>query len=74
MLGMKQIISIIQVIISICLIALVLIQARGTGLGRTFGMGGGTSFSRRGLEKLIFRFTFVLAALFLIVSVLQLVI
>jgi protein translocase SecG subunit len=51
-----------------------MIQARGTGLGRTFGGGGGTSFSRRGLEKLIFRLTFFLVAVFLMISILQLVI
>ena len=54
------------------LIILVLMQANGTGLGRSFGSGGGTSFSRRGLEKLIFKGTFVVAGVFLIISILQL--
>jgi protein translocase SecG subunit len=71
---MKQVLTVIQIIISISLIFVILIQARGTGLGRTFGGGGGTSFSRRGLEKLIFKLTFVLVILFLSISVLQLVI
>jgi preprotein translocase subunit SecG len=71
---MKQFLIIIQIIISVSLIFLILIQAKGTGLGRTFGGGGGTSFSRRGLEKLIFRLTFVLVGLFLAISILQLVI
>jgi protein translocase SecG subunit len=71
---MKQILTIIQIIVSVSLIFLILIQAKGTGLGRTFGSGGGTSFSRRGLEKLIFRLTFILVGLFLIISILQLVI
>lgn len=71
---MKQILTIIQIIVSVSLILLILIQAKGTGLGRTFGGGGGTSFSRRGLEKLIFRLTFVLVALFLLISILQLVV
>lgn len=71
---MKQVLIIIQIIISISLISVILVQARGTGLGRTFGGGGGTSFSRRGLEKMIFKLTFVLVGLFLIISVLQLVI
>jgi preprotein translocase subunit SecG len=71
---MNQILIIVQIVISICLIGLILVQAKGTGLGRTFGSGGGTSFSRRGLEKLIFKFTFILAGLFLAISILQLVI
>lgn len=71
---MKQILTIAQIVISITLIVIIMIQARGTGLGRTFAGGGGTSFSRRGLEKLLFRFTFVVVGLFLLVSVLQLAI
>jgi preprotein translocase subunit SecG len=71
---MSQILIIVQIVISIALIGLILVQAKGTGLGRTFGSGGGTSFSRRGLEKLIFKLTFVLAGLFLAISILQLVI
>jgi len=71
---MKQVLTVFQIIISVSLIFVIMIQARGTGLGRTFGGGGGTSFSRRGLEKLIFKLTFVLVVLFLAISVLQLVI
>jgi preprotein translocase subunit SecG len=69
---MKQAISIIQIIISLSLIGLILIQAKGTGFGRTSGMSGGTSFTRRGLEKLIFKLTFVLAGAFLIFSLILL--
>ena len=71
---MKYTLTIIQIVVSIALILVIMIQARGTGLGRTFGGGGGTSFSRRGLEKLIFKLTFVLVSLFLVISILQLVI
>lgn len=71
---MTQVLTIIQIVVSIALIFLILIQAKGTGLGRTFGGGGGTSFSRRGLEKLIFKLTFIMVGLFLVISILQLVI
>jgi len=70
---MKQLLIVFQIISSVSLIALILIQARGTGFGRSGGFGGSTSFSRRGLEKLIFRLTFVLAFVFILVSILQLV-
>jgi protein translocase SecG subunit len=70
---MKQAFTIAQMVSSIILIALILIQARGTGFGRSGSFGGGTSFSRRGLEKLIFRLTFVFALVFIGVSILQLV-
>jgi len=71
---MKQFLTIAQMIVSVGLIGLILIQARGTGFGRSGGFGGSTSFSRRGLEKLIFRMTFVFALIFIVISVLQLVI
>lgn len=69
---MKQVLTVVQIIASIGVIGLILIQAKGTGLGRTFGGGGGTSFSRRGLEKLVFRLTFVFVGIFIVVSILQL--
>jgi protein translocase SecG subunit len=70
---MKQLLTAIQTISSVALIVLILIQARGTGFGRSSGFGGGTSFSRRGLEKLIFRSTFAIAFIFIAVSFLALV-
>ena len=71
---MKQALTIIQIIASLLLIGLILIQARGTGFGRSSSLGGSSSFSRRGLEKLIFRLTFVVVTVFLVVAVLSLVI
>jgi len=65
---MSNILIIIQTVFSVALIALILVQARGTGLGR----GSAGSFTRRGLERLLFKLTFVVAAAFLIVSILQL--
>jgi len=70
---MRQALTIIQIVTSISLTIFILIQARGTGFGRSGGLGGGTSFSKRGLEKVIFRLTFVFAFIFILVSILQLV-
>ena len=69
---MTQMLTILQIIISIILIGLILVQAKGTGFGRSSGLGG-ASFTRRGLEKLVFRLTFVVAFLFVVVSTLRLV-
>jgi preprotein translocase subunit SecG len=60
-----------QIVLSILVVLLILIQNKGTGFGRAWG-GGGSSFTRRGLEKVVFRATFVISALFIIVSLLQL--
>lgn len=65
---MQNFLTIVQVLLSLALIIVILVQAKGTGMGRSTT----TSFTRRGLEKLIFRLTFVLAALFLLVSIIQL--
>jgi protein translocase SecG subunit len=70
---MQQALTILQIVISIILIVLILVQAKGTGFGRSNSMGGST-FSRRGLEKLIFRMTFVVAFLFVVISILMILI
>lgn len=64
---MNSFLVIVQIIVSIILSALILIQAKGTGLGRTFGQG--SYHSKRGVEILVFKSTVLLAFLFVIVSV-----
>ncbi len=64
--------GIFQVIVSILLIAAVLLQQRGTGLSATFGGEGNVYRTKRGLEKVLFIATIVLATLFLGLAGLQL--
>jgi len=53
---------------AITLVAMVLIQSKGKGFGR--GMSSSpASFTRRGLENLVFKATFVVTAIFIIVSI-----
>ena len=62
-----------QTILAIALMASILLQQRGTGLGGAFG-GEITSYrSRRGIERTLFRLTIVLAVLFVAFSLLNLV-
>ncbi|MBU1127384.1 MAG: preprotein translocase subunit SecG [Patescibacteria group bacterium] len=68
---MKLTITIIQVFISISLIALILIQSRGTGLGDIFGGGGESYHTKRGAEKLLFSLTIGLAILFMLISIIS---
>jgi protein translocase SecG subunit len=58
--------------VSILLIILVLLQQRGGGLSGVFGGEGSVYATRRGIEKGIFVATVVLAALFILISVLRL--
>ncbi|GIK66575.1 MAG: hypothetical protein BroJett018_43690 [Chloroflexota bacterium] len=67
----------IQVLIAVGLVAVILLQARGTGgLGSLFGgnSGGAITKTRRGLELTLFRLTVVLSILFIVNSILQLLV
>lgn len=57
---------IIQIIISVALIAAVLLQTKGSGLGGIFGGQGAVYKSRRGVEKTLFNITIGLAVAFFI--------
>ena len=57
-----------HVLVSIGLVASVLLQARGAGLGSTFGGDSSVYRSRRGVEKRLFQFTVLLAILFVVFS------
>lgn len=70
---MREILSIVQIIIAASLIFLIMMQAKGVGLGRAWGGGGEFYKSRRGVEKIIFQLTIVLTSLFLISSVINLI-
>lgn len=70
---MQTVLLIIQIVISVILVILILIQPKGTGLAKSSSMMGGSTFTKRGLEKLIFRLTFVLVTLFIIFSLAQII-
>jgi preprotein translocase subunit SecG len=58
-----------QVVVSFALMASILLQTRGAGLGATFGGDSSVYRSRRGIEKRLFQFTIALAVLFIIFSI-----
>jgi len=61
-----------QAILAVALMAAILLQQRGTGLGGAFG-GEVTAYrSRRGIERTLFRLTILLAVLFVVFSLLNL--
>lgn len=66
----------VQILISISLIMVIIIQARGTGLGSLFGgsSGMGATRTRRGLEKTLFQITVGLSIAFILNAILQLLI
>lgn len=67
-----NIITPIQIVISVLLIAVILIQQKGSGLGSAFGGESGNLYStKRGVEKILFYATIVLAVAFLAIAVLR---
>jgi len=60
----NPVLAIAEILVSFGLIAAVLLQSRGAGLGSTFGGESSVYTSRRGVEKRLFQFTVVLALLF----------
>ena len=61
-----------QMILAVALLASILLQQRGTGLGGAFG-GEVTAYrSRRGIERTLFRMTVLLSVLFVAFSLLNL--
>lgn len=67
---MQTILPIIQIVLSIILVAGILMQSKTSGLSGAFGGddSSGSFQTRRGLEKMIFHGTLIVSALFVIVS------
>ena len=66
--------NVAQIVLSIAVILVVMLQVRGGGLGGIFGQADSVYRTRRGLEKTLFRLTIVLIVLFLAVSLTALVV
>jgi preprotein translocase subunit SecG len=63
------------IITSIALIASVILQSKGAGLGGlTGGDAGGIFTARRGVEKLLFRVTIVLSFVFFFLALLSVIV
>jgi len=59
-----------QILISIALIATVLFQLRGGGIGGIFGQADSVYRTRRGIESTLFRLTIILVVLLVVFAVL----
>ncbi len=65
-------INIVQIILSLALIMILLLQVRGGGLGGIFGQPDSVYRTKRGVEKTLFQLTVALAVLFVLISVVAL--
>jgi len=59
-----------QILISIALIATVLFQLRGGGIGGIFGQADSVYRTRRGIESTLFKLTIILVVLLVVFAVL----
>lgn len=67
-------ITTLQVIASIILIGLILVQERSSGLSSLFGGAAGTPYqTRRGAEKLIFNATIIIGIIFVGLAIANLI-
>lgn len=63
--------NLVQIILSIVLTLLVLLQAKGSGFSGAFFSDSSAYRSRRGVEKTMFNATILLAVLFVLISLIS---
>ncbi len=66
---MSTYLNIVQILISVVLIVVVLLQTRGAGFSATFSSDTSIYRTRRGVERTLFNVTIGLAVLFILVSI-----
>lgn len=67
---MRGALQLVQVIVGVFLMAMILLQSKGTGLGSVFGGDNSVFRTRRGVELVLFNFTIGMSIAFLLVSIL----
>jgi preprotein translocase subunit SecG len=68
---MGSLFPILQVVVALLLIVVLVLQVKGTSLSGFFGETQGPRFStKRGLERVLFQATLVLAVAFVLISLL----
>ncbi|MEM4725057.1 MAG: preprotein translocase subunit SecG [Candidatus Hadarchaeum sp.] len=70
---MARYFNIVQIILSIALIALVILQSKGGSLSRMFGGESGVYRTRRGFERTLFNITIIVIVAFFIFSLLSVI-
>lgn len=71
---MNNFFLIFEIILGVILVGLIVLQSKGTGLGSTFGGDMGFYGTKRGAEKMLFILTIIVAAIFLISSLIGVII
>jgi len=64
--------NVTQIVLSVALTLVILLQVRGGGLGGIFGQQDTVYRTRRGVEKTLFQLTIVLVVLFIVIALISL--
>lgn len=71
---MQTALNIVQIVISVVLVLVILLQVKGGGIGGIFGQADTVYRTKRGVEKWLFWATIILAVVFVIISVVTLLV
>jgi len=66
---MKNIVLILNIVVSLIIIGLILMQGKGAGLGSAWGGAGEMFQTRRGVEKIVLKATVAVIVIFFAISV-----
>lgn len=69
---MKNLLLVVNIILSIIIVIFILIQGKGAGLGSAWGGGGEMFTTRRGVEKVILWVTTIAIVVFFVISLVNL--
>lgn len=69
---MDVFLKVTQIILSITIVMVILLQVKGGGLGGIFGQADTVFRTRRGLERTLFQLTIVLVVIFIILAIVSL--
>ena len=69
---MQATFNVIQIVLSVALVMVILLQVKGGGLGGIFGQADTVFRTKRGLERRLFQLTIILIVLFIIFSIVTL--
>ncbi len=70
---MNPIFTVIQIVIAVLIVITIILQTRGSSSGMAFGGGTESYRSKKGMEKVLFYATIILAAIFALISILSLI-
>ena len=69
---MQTVFNVVQIVVSLALCLVILLQVKGGGLGGIFGQSDTVYRTKRGLERRLFQLTIILVVVFVVISIVSL--